>query len=164
MKRLLVGVSTLLLTVAITAAAGAAKGRGALESADVVNDVTIAFQFSNECNGDKVAVQADLNLVSRIGTSVDGGAHLIAHSHIIGEGVGVPSGAVYRINNFGNDTSNFRSSDGVVSFDVTTVAGVVGVSEGPVDNSLTFTVLHMTVNANGEPTAEVVQTHSECTG
>ena len=161
--RLLVGVSALLLTAAITAA-GAAKGRAALESADVVNDVTIVFQLANECNGDAVLVTADLNLVTRIGSSENGGVHLLAHSHIIGEGVGAPSGAAYRVNNFGNDTSNFRSSDGVVSFDTTMVMGLVEASQGPVANSLTFAVTHVTVNANGEPTAEVVQTHSECTG
>ena len=162
MKRVLAATAAALAL--IVAGAAPAAGRADEQNADVAT-ADIAFAFES-CSGDTVVFAATLHTVARVGTSSDGGLHLVAHSQIHGEGVGVPSADIYQINeNFASETANFRQDeDGTVSFEITSVNSVVAVSRGALDNTRVFMLTHVTVNANGEMTATVDNARADCTG
>ena len=159
MKRVLVATATALALVAV-GAAPAAPGQSA-----TVSRVDITFGFE-ACNGDSVVFTATLHSVDRVGTSTDEALHLVSHTQIHGQGVGVPSGGLYLINeNLASTTANFRqAADGTVSFEITSVDGVVAVAQGSLDNTRIFMLTHVTVNANGDRTATVDNVRVDCTG
>ena len=71
----------------------------------------------------------------------------------------MPSGDRYRFKEL--HTTNVNR-DG--ASELTSVGQVEAVSQGPDDNSATFALVHVTINANGEITAVVDNADSDCRG
>jgi hypothetical protein len=155
MKRLLVAVVALL---AITAGPAAAR---ALTETSPVTITAIA------CDGEPVVFNGDQHTVAHDTVSADGRVHHYVQVHETLAGVGLVSGLDYRLNDF--QMMEFELSvdpaTGVVSGPTTvhdTVARIV--SQGPTDNLHVFVLTHVTLNANGEPTATVQDIRIDCNG
>ena len=109
------------------------------------------------CNGDIVAVMGSINVLSSVTVNGGGGFRIETHLNTQGvSGTGFPSGANY----------NYEEKDDVTINDVSNSGGQFTASTdrrlnhtGPsgqvADDTYIHIEVHVTVNANGEPTAIV---------
>jgi hypothetical protein len=119
-------------------------------------DIPFTNTLLNQCNGDTVTFSGSLHVVNTMTTDASGGTHLKTHVNYQDvTGTGAPSGINYRVGTVSNEVIN--DNDGPQS--TTTV-----ITQGPALNSFLRTVLHITVNANGETTSTVDEVSFECRG
>lgn len=124
--------------------------------------VPITGTLPNPCNGDLVTFQGNSHVTNTFTTDSSGGTHLKTHINYQDvTGVGSPSGLNYRVGTVSNETVN--DSDGPQSV-ATIISTVKLISQGPALNYFLRTVLHVTVNANGETTSTVEEVKIECRG
>ena len=150
-----VGVSVLAL--ALTSASGAAA---ATENIKIPAE---DFPAANLCNGDVVELQGTLHLVAQ-GDFVEDAPRQHVHTHLNSQkltGIGVPSGARYNVNNISNSIFNARI-DGANVTTLELMMNVVSLGSG--ENFQIQTVFHVTINANGETTAQFQNFHVHCKG
>jgi hypothetical protein len=76
-------------------------------------------------------------------------------------GIGVPSGTRYNVNFINNSIFNARIGGANITT-LETMMNVVSRASG--ENSQIQTVLHTTINANGETTSQFQNFHVHCTG
>jgi hypothetical protein len=155
MMRLLVGVVALL---AVTA--GSAAGSATSE----MTPVTIT---TTSCDGEPVVFTGEQHTVTHERVSKDGTVHDYVQVHETLDGVGTVTGTLYRLNDYQMTDFNLSvdPGTGTVSGPTTvhdTVARVV--SEGATPNLYVFILTHVTLNANGEPTATVEDVRIDCSG
>jgi hypothetical protein len=152
-----------LFALLFTALAGA--GNGAFgQATTTTTSETVPFTSSvfNPCNGDQVTFSGHLHVVNTMTTNASGGTHLKTHINYQGvTGTGVPSGINYQVRTVTNEVVN--DNDGPQS--TATVISTVGlIAQGPALNFFLRTVLHITINANGQTTSEVQEVSFECRG
>ena len=155
MMRLLVGVVALLAITAGSAAAGATSE---------TSPVTITTE---SCDGELVVFTGEQHTVTHERVSRDGTVHEYVQVHETLAGVGTVTATLYRLNDFQMTDFNLSvdAETGTVSGPITvhdTVARIV--SEGPTPNLYVFILTHVTLNANGEPTATVQDVRFDCSG
>jgi hypothetical protein len=111
---------------------------------------------SGDCTGEDVELSGKIHLVSQI--QPDGSE--VGHVNYQGvSGVGLTSGTTYRA----SSVDSFRLAAPFPS-DIHSVRSLRLISPGPEDDLLVKFLFHVTVNANGEITAEVEDVDSECVG
>jgi hypothetical protein len=111
---------------------------------------------SGDCTGEDVELSGTIHLVSQLQS--DGSE--VGHINFQGvSGVGLTSGTTYR----SSSVDNFRLAAPYPS-DITSVRSLRLISPGPEDDLLVRFLFHITVNANGEITAEVEDVNFECVG
>jgi hypothetical protein len=111
---------------------------------------------SGDCTGEDVELSGTIHLVSQ--TQSDGSE--VGHFNFQGvSGVGLTSGTTYRA----SAVDHVRLGAPFPS-DIHSVRSLRLISPGPEDNLLIKFLFHITVNANGEITAEVEDVNSECKG
>src|SRR5919112_5060673 len=111
---------------------------------------------SGDCTGEDVELSGTIHLVSQL--QPDGSE--VGHVNYQGvSGVGLTSGTTYRA----SSVDSFRLAAPFPS-DITSVRSLRLISPGPDDDLLVKFLFHITVNANGEITAEVEDVDSECVG
>jgi hypothetical protein len=111
---------------------------------------------SGDCTGEDVELSGTIHLVSQLQS--DGSE--VGHINYQGvSGVGLTSGTTYR----SSSVDNFRLAAPFPS-DITSVRSLRLISPGPEDDLLVRFLFHITVNANGEITAEVEDVNFECVG
>jgi hypothetical protein len=111
---------------------------------------------SGDCTGEDVELSGKIHLVSQI--QPDGSE--VGHVNYQGvSGVGLTSGTTYRA----SSVDSFRLAAPFPS-DIHSVRSLRLISPGPEDDLLVKFLFHITVNANGEITAEVEDVDSECVG
>jgi hypothetical protein len=113
------------------------------------------------CTGESVQIQGTVHMVSHTTTDANGRSHTTFHLDIQGRGESA-SGAKYV---FHQVVTQHVNSSGPPPFNVTLTQSSKLIRQGsanPTDD-LTFKLLvHLTVNAQGESTSEVVKAESEC--
>ena len=119
--------------------------------------------FVIACNGEEVFLSGELLLISH--TTID--AHGAFHSeftlvprHV--RGVGSLSGTQYKA--VGGHRSHFNEDSDFAPFNFTNTDMFNLVSQGGSDNLQGKFTIHVTVNANGEVTAEVENFSEKCVG
>jgi hypothetical protein len=111
---------------------------------------------SGDCTGEDVELSGTIHLVSQLQS--DGSE--VGHINYQGvSGVGLTSGTTYRA----SSVDNFRLAAPFPS-DITSVRSLRLISPGPEDDLLVRFLFHITVNANGEITAEVEDVNIKCKG
>jgi hypothetical protein len=150
-----VGVSVLALALTFASGAGAATQNIKIPAED--------FPAANLCNGDELQLQGTLHLVQQ-GEFVEDAERQHVHGHLNSQkltGIGVPSGTLYNVNFINNDIFNARV-DGANITTLETIMNVVSRDSG--ENFQIQTVLHTTINANGDTTTQFQNFHVHCTG
>ena len=124
----------------------------------------ITTTATNPCNGDTVVLTGEGHAVMHSTFDNNGGVHIVDVTNTMGplQGVGVPSGVAYKANQTVSTTINDNGS--TPQFELTFVMSEVLISQGAAPNFVTHTTIHITVNSNAMPTANVNKTKSECTG
>lgn len=111
---------------------------------------------SGDCTGEDVELSGTIHLVSQL--QPDGSE--VSHFNFQGvSGVGLTSGTKYRA----SSVDHVRLAAPFPS-DITSVRSLRLISRGPEDDLLVRFLFHITVNANGEVTAEVEDVTSKCKG
>ena len=114
----------------------------------------------NPCTVENVDLSGNLHLLIHVNSDGNGGFHLKLHANAQGiSGVGQSSGNKYQ----GTGAANlqFNAKKGVV---VTAVLNANLISKGSADNASLHVTLHLTVNANNNVTATVVNVNAKCKG
>lgn len=154
MKRLLVVFALLAMT-------------GGPAAASATSETTPVTITATACDGDPVVFTGDQHTVAHDTISTDGTVHHYVQVHETLAGVGLVSGILYQLNDF--QIMEFELSvdpeTGTVSGPLTSHDSVARiVSHGPTDNLNVFILTHLTLNANGEPTATVEDVRIDCSG
>lgn len=125
--------------------------------------VTAPFEevFPNPCTGETVVLTGKILVIFHQTEDGAGGFHetlMLVPRGITATGT---SGTRYRA--VGGHSDSFNTGPGrATTFTLTVMFSVV--SEGGTDNFVGKATVHFTVNANGEPTAEVEEIRLECRG
>jgi hypothetical protein len=154
-----------LFVVAIVAAALLAFSGAVLAQATTETfkqEIPVDFTPTNPCNGEPVHLTGSVNFVFHTTQDANGGFHLTGHAETQRiSGTGLESGDKYRAVSAFNSTLNFVPEG---AEEQTAPLTYSIISSGPSPNFVTHYTMHVTLNANGEPTAEVLYVRSECTG
>jgi len=125
-------------------------------------ELPISSSVVNQCNGDTVAFSGTMHIVNTMATDAGGGTHLKTHINYQDvTGTGAPSGLSYNVRTVSNEVVN--DNDGP-QYTATVISTVKLIAQGPSMNFFLRTVLHVTINANGETTSTVQEMSIECRG
>jgi hypothetical protein len=125
--------------------------------------VTEPFEevFPNPCTGETVILTGEVLVILHQTEDAAGGFHekfTLVPRGVTGTGA---SGTQYRA--VGAHSDAFNTGPGrATTFTLTVTFNVI--SKGGTGNFLSTATVHFTVNANGDPTAEVVEIRAECRG
>lgn len=110
-----------------------------------------------------VAFNPDLHVVLHFVANEGGRIHSSGHFQPIGnwDGIGQVTGDVYQPTGVTRSNINLDGSDGA-PLENTFVNNFRWIGPGPGNNLLVHATIHITVNANGDVTAEVVNTTVDC--
>lgn len=111
--------------------------------------------------GEFVSLSGTLHVVTRITIDANGGFHGTAHFNPQGvKGVGLTSGDTYQGNGVTKTTTNIAGAG--FPFTETFVNNFRIIGPGPDNNLLVHQTIHLTINANGDVTADVFVDSAEC--
>lgn len=116
---------------------------------------------TNPCNGDEVTGQGKTHIVFHSSLDASGGRHDtfdITHS---GSGVGLPSGSNYRV--VDNTITSNQDPDGP-QVTLKEEHQIVMAAPKPAISYTRHVLIKMTINADGEPTADVAWMFNKCRG
>jgi hypothetical protein len=117
------------------------------------------------CSSEVVDLDGDLHLVFHATLDAAGGAHSIAHDNFQGVSGESRSGVRYRqVGAALDDGYTTHFGEGGAYQETEAERTLHLISQGPEDNAHNHVLNHDTVNANGEPTAEVSKGDSRCVG
>src|SRR2546428_6271566 len=137
-------------------------GSSAAQQSDLVADIVIPFTNSgtlNPCNGEVVSLSGTVNLRSHVTIDQNGGIHFNIHENTQGlSGTGLTTGAKYQVNSAEDQQTNFLSLPAESTF----IMHSNVIAQGSVPNFVFHLTTHVTVNANGEVTALVLNQSSDC--
>lgn len=150
----------LVATVAALAAAGALAPRAWAQASTVTDNQTIPVEFINtSCGGEPVILTGEAHVVFHA-TGTPGGQQVErfhTNFQLSGEAA---SGTRYVVNETVNSTTT-RDADGAPSA-FTSVGHLNVVSTDGTDNRYVRTLIHTTINANGEITSVIFEFETEC--
>ncbi|MCR9015995.1 hypothetical protein [Aquiflexum gelatinilyticum] len=107
--------------------------------------------------GELVDLNGEYHMVTNAVTSKSGNTMYKSHINLKGIGVGQTSGAVYQVNEAINESINASKGS-----NVTLTRSFLLVGQGKAPNFKGHITFHMTVNANGQLTAEVDNFSADC--
>ena len=143
----------------------ACAGRDAFAQATTTTtseNIPFTSSLFNQCNSDTVTFSGTLHVVNSITTDASGGTHLKTHTNYQDvTGTGTPSGITYNVRTISNEVVN--DNDGPQS-EATVISIVKLIARGPELDFYLRTVIHVTVNANGQTTSQVQEVSIECRG
>jgi hypothetical protein len=155
--------SRLAIVGAVVLSAGLTLVSGAGATTQNVKIPAEGFPAANLCNGDQLQLQGTLHFVQQ-GEFVEDAPRQHVSGHLNSQkltGVGIPSGQLYNVDFISNSIVNSR----VDGANVTTLEAMMNVvSLGSGENFQIQTVLHVTINANGDTTTQFQNFHVHCTG
>jgi hypothetical protein len=151
-----------ILAVGLMALGGTSAIAAPATTSTATSDIPLSGTVVNPCNGESVSWQGTAHFVTHQTVTSDGHNTLSGEVNFKGvEGQG-SLGNVYRDVNTVSFQLN-RSGDGAPD-EVTTAAAFLFVSEGSAPNFEAYTTYHVTIDANGQPTATVVRIGTACRG
>ena len=140
----------LAMSLAFFHPAGAASDLGATSRRE-----TIVFERSADCTGETVLISGTIHFVTQ--TQPDGS--FVGHFNYQNmAGLGLTSGTIYRV----SAVDHLRLSAPFPS-SINSVRSFHLISVGSESNLLITFLFHITVNANGEVTATIDDSHAQCT-
>jgi hypothetical protein len=152
------------LLIALALTAGGLVGTVAPAQARAVSlRVPISGVVPNPC-GQPVTVSGTIHVVGHTTEDQAGGVHFASHINAQRvQGVDA-SGNRYVVHNVINDRYSLNAAKGAATTDTfTRAAHIIRRGEDAEDDDfLLHMTLHVTINADGEVTAEVVETRIEC--
>jgi hypothetical protein len=111
--------------------------------------------------GEIVELAGTLHILTSVNVDSTGGVHMTTHFQPQGVGgVGLTTGDRYRGTGVTRTTSNERSAGLPASSTFVNIVRVIG--EGPGNNFDLHQTVHVTVNANGDVTADVSGSRTTC--
>ena len=121
---------------------------------------TIPFEDVVQGCGEDIIINGEIHVVFHVTEDASGGFHVHTLFHPQGlTGVGATSGATYHA--VGETKTSFNTN-GATTY--TFVNNFKMIGEGQAPNYLVHNTVHVTINANGEPSAFVDNTSVECRG
>jgi hypothetical protein len=124
-----------------------------------------SFPFTDtavSCNGETVNISGKMHLLAHVTTDARSGRHMLLQINTAGvKGVGALSGGEYVSSSTNNDNINDPDTAGGQS-EYTTTTKFLLVGKGRLPDMFVKMTLHVTVNANGEAAAEVMNVTAEC--
>ena len=159
MKRRAAKWSALFSVLGLLALAGATAAGGA----DTTESYTVpaTFSYLSDCTGEFVTGEGMMHVTEH--HSEDG-----AHDHVTihswdSDAIGMPSGQRYVGSVLESESSNSHGDGSTFTLVTTVVLNRVGEDRVPrADDMVVHTIIHFTVNANGEMTVDRVEMHDEC--
>lgn len=124
-----------------------------------------SFPFTDtavSCDGETVDISGKMHVLAHVTTDAHAGRHVTLQINTEGvKGVGQSSGGEYVSSATNNENINDSNTAGGQSeYTVTTKFLLVG--KGKLPDLLTKVTMHVTINANGEATAEVTNVVADC--
>jgi hypothetical protein len=149
--------------VAVATGALVLAGAGAAD-----NSLTVPFtgEANNDCNGDLVEVQGNMHFEDH--STFTNGTHIqftINLTDVKGVAIAPPTSVGARYVESETQTGSTNVSSDFVPFEVTNVTSQILTrlgEDGTADDFRFYVRSHMTVNANGVPTASVDDVRIEC--
>jgi hypothetical protein len=160
MKRPVLSVAVVGMTLALAAGMALAQA-----TTDTFNDRSpLAGEVINPCTGELVLFEGTTHFVFHRTVDAGGGFRFKGHENLQAKGVS-DSGAKYIVHEVGNDQENFDVfSDSADNFTLMgTLQYIRQGSETAEDDFQAKLLVHVTVNANGELTSEILKAETECT-
>jgi hypothetical protein len=159
MKRLVLSVAVVGTTLALAAGMALAQATTFTSNEKVPLDQIV----DNPCTGELLHLTGELHMLFHVTEDANGGFHVQTHFQPQGvSGTGLVSGEQYR--GVGVTRNEIYFAPGEVR-EFTSVNRFYMISAGPSDNMLETATIHVTFNANGEPTAELVRPlETKCAG
>jgi hypothetical protein len=110
-----------------------------------------------------VVTNAELHVVTHTVYDAGGGLHVSGHFQPIRnwDGIGQVTGDVYQATGLSRENFNFDLNDGL-PYEETFVNNLRWIGPGPGNNLLIHTTFHITFNANGTVTANVLNASTDC--
>jgi hypothetical protein len=157
----------LVLTVALAAALSMllmrfAPSAQAQANTETVNERTpVTAHVVNGCTGEEFDLKGTLHTVTHITEDAAGGLHSRGFVTFHGRGVST-SGAKYVVRTLERLHFNFGDDSASTATFTLTLRLIRQGSDTPEDDAQIRLLVHVTQNANGEVTAEVVKIRGEC--
>jgi hypothetical protein len=152
-----------LLTLTLLSKPAQARAETVTDTVQIPHSFPAASCSSPEGEFEFILLEGTLQTVSHTTMDANGGFHTKAQFHIWGQGEGLSSGDKYVFNDIQNST--FNSPTGAV-LNITQLQTFQIKRQGsatPTDDLQAKTLVHITVNAQGELTAEVRNESVSCT-
>ena len=159
MKRIVLLLAVMGTTLAL--AAGMALAQATTDTYNV--KVPIDGTIFNDCTDEPVHLTGTLHVLLTETEDANGGLYVQEHVQVQGvSGTGLKSGTQYRAVG-ANRQEDFYFAPGERR-EVTVINDSHIISKGSSDNLLMHCTIHLTFNANGEPTADLERVETECAG
>jgi|SRR5918912_1218071 hypothetical protein len=154
--------SLLALTLAALSAAGTQTAARAQAETVTSNASFPITETAVACGGEAVNISGKMHLLAHATTDARSGRHVTLQINTEGvKGVGQVSGGEYVSSATNNDTINDSDTIGGQSEHTVTTKFLL-VGRGKLPDLLMKVTMHVTVNAEGEVTAEVTNVVAEC--
>jgi hypothetical protein len=154
----------LALAVALVGALSAiSAGTSSAQAVQFTDNEFIPFTLTAEGCGDVIEISGTLHVLIHVTFDDAGGVTVKQHFQPQGAtGVGLVSGATYQATGVTQETDTDNGPG--PQFEFTFVNNFKIISQGTTPNFLVHDTVHVTVNNNGEITAEVTNSSVECRG
>jgi hypothetical protein len=132
------------------------------QSSTATFDIPVSGTVTNPCNGEALVWQGTAHFVAHQTLTSDGRntiVDVVTFQGVQGDGA---SGTIYRVINTATFESN--SSAGSAQNEFTATGAFLWVSEGTAPNFESHVTVHMTLDAAGQPTADVAIVDASCRG
>ncbi len=153
-----------LLVLSIVALVTASTPNAALAQATTVTS-NASFPFTDtavSCGGETVNITGNMHLLAHVTTDARSGRHVILQINTQGaKGTGATSGSEYVSSSTNNESLNDPDTFGGQSEHTTTTKFLLA-GKGRLPDLLAKATMHITVNSNGEVTAEVTNVDVQC--
>jgi hypothetical protein len=123
----------------------------------------IPFESSGAplCGGEEVTFSGTMHILTHVTVDEQGGSHSVFHTNFQNtSATGLTTGTKYVINE--SSTFAFNTRELPTEFTQTINGNLIG--QGPAGNTGFHLTVHVTINANGEPTSEVINESIRCNG
>jgi hypothetical protein len=117
--------------------------------------------FFISCTGEEVFIEGTMHTVAHTTIDANGERHIKFHFNIQGQGEGASSGDKYVFHSVSNSHQNFTEDNANFTF-LDTANLIRQGSAAPADDFKVKFLVHVTINANGEVTADVAKFEPEC--
>lgn len=145
----------LVFLLALSSSAGAQATSTTTSTTTPINTV-----IAPSCQGELIPIVGQMNVTAHTTQNPAGESNMVFHISLHGAGVGETTGTRYEFNQSSNQVFNRRGSD---ALEFTFVDYVRVISEGNEQNDFfRRSLIHVTINAQGEMTAHVDQFDREC--
>jgi len=144
----------------------AAPAGGAVLSNTTSSFSNVPFVFTDCVNGgagETVFFTGDIHVVFAVTTDGAGGVHVEGHANLRGTGVGATTGNTYKVNGDNPFVSDLSQNTTGGASEFTAIDNNRVISKGSDGNLIFRFFIHVTINANGTVTSNVVATQVICT-